>query len=124
MVIARDFLNPILKHAPMGARPARTWGAIVVAFLAAINPLSYFTKPYIGAISLMILAWWFYNENPYGLIRPKKTATQTLVKGNPRWYQTTKSFLWALVFNFIPLFFIYVVFLLLARLDSKTLNMV
>ena len=124
MAIIRDFLNPILKHAPMGLRPARTWGAIVVAFLAAINPISYFTKPYIGAICLMILAWWFYNDNPYGLIRPRNPGTETLIKGNPKWYQTTKSFLWAFAFNFIPLFFIYLVLLLLARLDSKSLNFV
>jgi hypothetical protein len=124
MAITRDFLNPILKHAPKGARPARTWGALVVALLAAINPVSYFTKPYIGAIVWMILSWWFYNENPYGLIRPKKPDQPTLVEGNPKWFQTTKSLLWALVFNFVPLFFIYLVMLLLARLDSKAITFV
>lgn len=124
MAITRDFLNPILKHAPQGARPKRTWGALVVALLAALNPMSYFTKPYIGAICWMILAWWFYNENPYGLIRPKKPGQVTLITGNPKWYQTTKSLLWGLAFNFVPLFFIYLVMLLLARLDSKALTFV
>jgi hypothetical protein len=124
MAISRDFLNPIMKHAPKGLRPARTWGAIVVAFFAALNPLSNFTKPYIGAITWIMLSWWFYNENPYGVIRPKKQGQQTLVKGNPKWYQTTKSLLWGLAFNFIPLFFVYLVMLLLARLDAKALTFV
>lgn len=124
MAITRDFLNPIMKHAPMGMRPARTWGAIVVAFLAAINPLSNFTKPYIGAISWMILAWWFYNANPYGLIRPKKANQKTLIKDNPKWYQNTKSLVWGMAFNFVPLFFIYLVLLLAARIDSKALTFV
>lgn len=124
MAITRDFINPILKHAPQGLRPNSMLGGLLVAFLAALNPLGYLTKPYIGLISWLIMSWWFYNENPRGLIRPTKEGRKTLVKGNPKWYQTTKSLLWALVFNFIPLFFIYAVMLVVARLDAKSLSLV
>ena len=124
MAITRDFINPILKHAPLGMRPTRMWGAIVVAFFAALNPMSFFTKPYIGAVTWIILAWWFYNKNPFGLIRPRTEGKKTLIKGNPKWYQTTKSGFWSLLFTFIPLFFIYLTLLIFARLDAKTLTFV
>lgn len=114
-------LNPIMKNVPLGARPKGYRGAPVVAFIAAINPLSYFTKPYIGAMVWLILSWWFYNENPMGMVRPTKPGRTAWVKGNPKWYQTLKSLGWGLLFNFIPMFFIYLVMLVIARASARTL---
>ena len=113
MAITRDFLNPIMKSVPFRARPKGFIGALVVALIASINPMSYFIKPYIGAVTWLILSWWFFNDNPNGMIRPKTDATKkpkkTLIKGNPGWYQIIKSLLWGMIFTFIPLFFIYLV---------------
>lgn len=108
-----------MKNVPLKTRPKGYRGAPVMAFIAAINPKAHFTKPYIGAFVWLILAWWFYNENPIGMIRPKKAGQTTLIKDNPKWYQTFKSLAWALVFNFIPMFFIYLVMLIVARATSR-----
>lgn len=117
MAITRDFINPIMKNTPNGMRPKGFVGAIPMAFIAAINPKSYFTQPYIGAICWLVVAWWFYNKNPLGMVRPR--TAKPLIAGNPMWYQTLKSLTWGFVFNFIPLFFIYLTMLIFARLNAK-----
>lgn len=91
MVIIRDLLNPILKHAPINARPSRMIGAVVVAFLAAINPSSFFTKPYYGAICWMILAWWFFNTNPLGVIRPRDSTKKNTCQRKPELVSNNKK---------------------------------
>ena len=49
-----------------------------MAFIAAINPKSYFTQPYFGAVCWLIMAWWFYNVNPLQMIRPRNSTTPIL----------------------------------------------
>lgn len=119
MAITRDFINPIMKNVPYSTRPQGFLGAVVMAFIAAINPKSYFTQPYFGAVCWLIMAWWFYNVNPLQMIRPRNSTTPTLIHGNPQWYQTVKSLFWGLVFNFVPMFFFYFILLVLARIDAK-----
>lgn len=119
MPITRDWINPILKNAPKGIRPRGYLGGALVALLAALNPFSYFTRPYFGAVSWLILTWWFYNENPMGIIRPRDPEKKTLFKGNPKWYQTIKSFGYGLLFNPIPMFTLYFILLVLSRIDAK-----
>ncbi len=119
MAITRDFINPIMKNVPAGARPKGFIGAPVMAFIAAINPKSNFTQPYFGAFSWLILSWFFYNISPLGMVRPSDPNKKTLISGNPKWYQIVKSLIWGFVFNFIPMFFFYSILLILARVDAK-----
>lgn len=119
MAITRDFINPIMKSVPHSTRPKGFIGAVVMAFIAAINPKSYFTQPYFGAVCWLIMSWWFYNVNPLHMIRPRDSATATLISGNPKWYQTFKSLFWGMIFNFIPMFCLYLIMLVLARVDAK-----
>jgi hypothetical protein len=121
MAITRDFINPIMKNVPLKTRPTGYLGAVVMASIAAINPKSYFTQPYIGAISWLILSLWFYNENPLHMVRPKP-GKKALITDNPKWYQTFKALLWGMLFNPIPMFFIYLVMLVLARATAKTFS--
>jgi len=115
----RDFLNPIMKTVPLTTRPRGYVGGLLVALIAAINPISYFTRPYFGAIVWLIMAWWFYNVNPLGLIRPRNPERKTLFAGNPLWYQFFKSLLWGFIFTPIPMFVLYYLLLVFARTLSK-----
>ena len=90
---------------------------LLVALIAAINPLSYFTTPYIGIVSWLILSWWFYNVNPLSTVRPKNTN-----RWNPGWWQTLKSLFWGMLFNPIPMFLIYMVILFIARFDATLMT--
>ena len=121
MAITRDFINPIMKNVPLKARPNGYLGAVVMAAIAAINPKSYFTQPYIGAISWLILSWWFFNQNPMGSVRPAE-GKKSLITGNPKWYQTLKALFWGMLFNPIPMFFIYLTMLVMARATAKTFS--
>lgn len=123
MPIIRDWVNPIMRRAPKGIRPSGYLGALLVALFAALNPLSYFTQPYFGAVSWLVLAWWFYNENPAGLIRPTDPKKTTLIKKNPVWYQRVKSLGFGLLFNPIPMFFLYSLLLIIARVNSKFIKL-
>jgi hypothetical protein len=114
-VTTRDLLSPILQNVPKAAaRVPGITGGLLVALIAAINPLSYFTSPYIGIVSWLILSWWFYNKNPLSIVRTTNAA-----KWNPGWWQTTKSLFWGLLLNPIPMFFIYTMILFIARFDAK-----
>ena len=117
-IMTRDLLKPVLNNVPMAAtRISGIPGGMLVAFIAAINPLSYFTAPYIGLVSWMIMSWWFWNVNPLHLIQPSDTT-----KWNPNWCQIFKACFLGLLFNFIPLFFIYAVIIFIARFDAKLSN--
>lgn len=120
MPIVRDWINPIMKNVPYGTRPNGYLGAIVMAAIAAINPKSYFTKPYIGAFCWLVMSWWSYNQNPLKLIRPP-AERPSFISGNPRWYQTIKALLVGLLLNPIPMFFIYALMLVIVRLDARLL---
>ena len=114
MVMMRDFLNPILKNVPYSTRPPKTMGAFLVAIIAAINPVSYFTRPYMGAVMWLILSWWFYKRNPYNMVRnPDRPASMEW------WRQVLKALSWGMLFNFVPMFFIYSFILIVARLHAK-----
>lgn len=111
----RDFLIPILNNVPTSATQVNgVLGGLLVALIAAINPLSYFTTPYIGLVSWIIMTWWFYNINPLNMIK-----TSTFKGWNPTWWQTIKAAIWGLIFNPVPMFFIYAVILFIARFDAK-----
>lgn len=118
MAITRDFINPIMKNVPYKTRPNGYLGAIPMAAIAAINPKSYFTAPYIGAICWMIMVWWCYNANPLKLIRPE-ASNSSLISGNPGWYQFIKSLIMGLLLNPFPMFFIYLFLLVVARVDAQ-----
>lgn len=111
----RDFLNPIIKSVPASAASVPgIFGGLLVALIAALNPVSYFTKPYIGLISWLVLMWWFWNVNPLNLIRPANTS-----RWNPGWWQLLKTAFWGLICNPVPMFFIYLTMLSVARIDAK-----
>lgn len=112
--LTRDFVNPILKHMPVSVRKPGFLGGLLISLVAAVNPLSWFTKPYIGAICWIIMAWWVWNVNPFGLITPKgKEETQ------PKWWKTLKTLFVSFFYTPIPLFFIYALILSVARFDAK-----
>ena len=75
-------------------------------------------------MSWLVLAWWFYHENPAGLIRPTDPEKGTLIKENPMWYQTFKSISFGMLFNPIPMFFLYFLLLIVARVDSKFIKFI
>lgn len=117
-VMTRDLLLPILNNVPMSVtRVPGIPGGLLAAFVAAINPLSYFTSPYIGLVTWIIMSWWIWNINPLHVIKPSDPNRK-----NPAWWQILKSAFFALLVNFIPLFFIYAVILLIARFDAKLAN--
>jgi hypothetical protein len=111
----RDFLIPVLNNVPMSiTRVPGIPGGLLVALIAAVNPMSWFTKPYIGLVSWMIMCWWFYNINPLHIVKPKDPK-----RWNPMWWQILKCGFWGLLFNFIPMFFIYATIIFIARFDAK-----
>jgi len=114
----RDLLIPVLQNVPMSAtRVPGPLGTLLVSFIAAVNPLSYFTSPYIGLVSWIILGWWFYNVNPLNLIRPRNEQ-----RWNPMWWQIFKCAFWGLLFNPIPMFLLYTMILFIAKFDARLSN--
>ena len=111
--LTRDFVNPILKFAPASLRKPGFPSGLLISLVAAINPLTYFTRPYIGAVCWAIMAWWVWNVNPFGLITPKGKETQ------PGWWKFLKTMLLSLFYTPIPVFFIYALILSVARFDAK-----
>ena len=114
-MMTRDLLIPVLNNVPMAAtRVPGVFGAMLVALIAAINPISYFTSPYIGLVCWLIMTWWFYNVNPLHMIQSKNPNSW-----NPVWWQTLKAAFWGLLFTPVPMFFIYCMILFIARLDAR-----
>jgi hypothetical protein len=111
--LTRDFVNPILKHMPVSVRKPGFPGGLLISLVAAVNPMSWFTKPYIGAIIWIVVFWWVWNRNPFGLITPKGKEKQ------PGWWKTMKTFFLSAFYTPIPLFFIYALILSVARFDAK-----
>lgn len=117
-IMTRDLLKPILNNVPMSVtRIPGIPGELLVSLIAAINPLSYFTSPYIGLVSWLIMGWWFWNSNPLHVIKPTNTS-----RWNPMWWQILKSAFFGLLFNFIPVFFIYATIMFIARFDARLAN--
>lgn len=108
----RTALNPILKFAPLKYRVGGYGSGIIMAGLTAANPLTWFTKPYWGLVTWMIVAWWFYKANPRGLIRDGERFSV---------WSGLKALIFGAVLNIVPLTLVYAAIMALARADAKSL---
>lgn len=117
MSSVRNMLTSIFKSVPMATRQKGLLGGFLVALIAALNPMSYFRKPYLGAIVWIVMVWWFLRSNPLHLVRPRDPE-----KWNPSWWQFVKALFFGLLFTPIPMFFINCAILFTAKFDAMISN--
>ena len=110
MPLLRAWLFPIFTTVPTDVRMA---GMLPMSALAAVNPLSWLKAPYYGIVTYMIVWWWLWNFNTWGLI---KDEDETFSDNWISWFVRT-SF-WSFLFNPFLLFVVYLCVLILVRIAA------
>ena len=111
----RSWLNPIFSTVP---REIRLSGMFPMALYAAINPMSIVKSPYYGIFTFMIMWWVFYQRNPWNVIKNPGDTWQ-----NDKWYWFIKAAMWSFFTQWMLLFVVYVLVLMLVKISVMPLRL-
>jgi hypothetical protein len=84
-----------------------------MSIYAALNPSSWFMSPYFGALTLVIMWFWFWNSNIWNVVRYNN---ETWEQDKFWWILRTTS--WAIILNPVMLFFVYMSVLIFVKVAS------
>ena len=110
MPMIRAWLYPIFTSVPSDIRYS---GMIPMSAYAAIDPLSWLKPPFYGIIVYVMVWWWMWNNNTFGLIRAADENWQ-----NNKWEWLLRNTFWSIIFNPIFVFLAYLAVLGAIRIAS------
>lgn len=110
----RNWLYPIFTTVPSDIRYS---GMIPMSAYAAIDPMSWIKPPFYGVIVYVMVWWWMWNNNTFGLI---KQEGETFHDDYLVWF--IRNSFWSILFNPFFLFFAYLLVLSIVRIASMRIS--